>query len=143
MSGQGVGVRLRAAWRALLAGIVVVGALGPVMVAGPSADAMAPGVRLPRGSRDGSPVHVLRVSPADGASYADFRDPLTVRFNQSMDRASVAAGFALRDAAGRAVPGTLSWLRPDTLVFRPLTWLARGAAYSAVVGAGLRSAEGS
>src|SRR5437764_419112 len=247
MKRQGVGMRIRAAWRLLLAGIVVVGALGPVMVAGPSADAVAPGVRLPRGSRDGSPVQVLRVSPADGtteapratpvvvffdrpvvpllavesaapaapariaplspghgrwlntatwawypapalrgatrytvtvpaglravdgsrlaatyqatfstpppavarvspadgASYADCRAPLTVRFNQSMDHASVAAGFALRDAAGRAVPGTLSWLRPDTLVFRPLTWLARGAAYSAVVGAGIRSAEGS
>src|SRR5205823_11378864 len=59
-----------------------------------------------------------------------------------MDRASVAAGFALRDAAGNAVPGTLSWPRPDTLVFHPRTWLARGAAYSAVVGAGIRAAEG-
>src|SRR5207253_11304202 len=86
---------------------------------------------------------VARVAPADGASYADFRAPVTIRFNQSMDRASVAAGFALRDAAGNAVPGTLSWPRPDTLDFRPRTWLAPGARYSTVVGAGIRSAEGS
>src|SRR5919204_1307201 len=246
MKRQGVDVRMRAAWRALLSGIVVIGALGPAMVAGPSAAARTPEVRLPRGSRDGSPVHVLRVSPAagtteapratpvvvffdrpmvpllavesaapaapariaplspgrgrwlntatwawypapalrgatrytvtvsaglravdgsrlaatyqatfstprpavarvspaDGAPYADFRAPLTVRFNQSMDRASVAAAFVLRDAAGRAVPGTLAWPRPDTLVFRPRTWLALGTAYSTVVGAGMRSAEG-
>src|SRR5918912_503961 len=237
MKGQEVGMRMRAAWRLLLAGSVVVGALGPVVAAGPSAAASTPGVRLPRGSRAGSPVHVLRVSPtagttdapratpvvvffdrpmvpllavessapvapahidplppgrgrwlntatwawysapalrgatrytvtvpaglravdgsllaatyratfstlrpavarvspADGAPYADFRAPLSVRFNQSMDHASVAASFALRDAAGRAVPGTLSWPRPDTLVFRPRTWLALCAAYNAVV----------
>src|SRR2546423_15514886 len=84
MKGQGVGVRVRAAWRALLAGIVVVGALGPVMVAGPSADAKTPGVRLPRGSRDGSPVHVLRISPADGTSEAPRATPVVVFFDRPM-----------------------------------------------------------
>src|SRR5436189_5883007 len=84
MSGQGVGVRLRAAWRALLAGIVVVGALGPAMVAGPSADARPSGVRLPRGSRDGSPVHLLRISPADGTTGAPRATPVVVFFDRPM-----------------------------------------------------------
>ena len=60
-----------------------------------------------------------------------------VRFFFSDDRASVAAVFTLHDAAGNVVPGTRSWPRPDTLVFRPRTWLAPGAAYRAVAGAGI------
>src|SRR5919108_3918200 len=82
MKGQGVGVRRRAVWRMLLAGMVVVGALGPVVAAGPSAAARTPGVRLPRGSRDGSPAHVLRVSPADGTTEAPRATPVVVFFDR-------------------------------------------------------------
>src|SRR5205085_8813838 len=82
MKGQGVGVRARAAGRALLAGIVVVGALGPVMVAGPAAAARTPGVRLPRGSLDGSPAHVLRISPAAGTTEAPRATPVVVFFDR-------------------------------------------------------------
>ncbi len=85
---------------------------------------------------------VARVTPGDGAPYADYRAPLTVRFNQDVDRASVVAAFALRDGAGRAVPGALTWPRGDTLLFRPSAGLTPGAAYHAAVGAGLRSVEG-
>ena len=40
-----------------------------------------------------------------------------------------------------AVPGTLSSPRPDTLVFRPRTCPAPGTGYSAMMGAGIRSAR--
>ncbi len=85
---------------------------------------------------------VARATPGDGAPYADYHAPVTVRFNQDVDRASVAAAFTLRDDAGHPVPGALSWPRGDTLLFRPSAGLAPGARYSATVGAGLRSAEG-
>jgi len=85
---------------------------------------------------------VARTSPADGAAYTDFRAPLTVRFNQSVDHASVAAAFRLRQDGGAAIPGAYTWTRPDTLVFRPTGGLALGARYSATMGAGLRSTEG-
>jgi len=85
---------------------------------------------------------VARASPADGAAYTDFRAPLTVRFNQSVNHASVAAAFSLRQDGGTAVPGAYTWTRPDTLVFHPTGGLALGARYSATVGAGLRSTEG-
>ncbi len=86
---------------------------------------------------------VARTSPADGAAYTDFRAPLTVRFNQSVDHASVAAAFSLRQDGGAAIPGTYTWTRPDTLVFHPTGGLALGARYSVTMGAGLRSTEGS
>ncbi len=85
---------------------------------------------------------VARTSPADGAAYTDFRAPLTVRFNQSVDHASVAAAFSLRQDGGIAVPGAYTWTRPDTLVFHPTGGLALGAHYSATMDAGLRSTEG-
>jgi len=83
---------------------------------------------------------VARATPDDGAAYADYRAPVTVRFNQDVDHASAA--FTLRDASGRTVAGTYTWPRADTLVFRPAAGLALGESYSASVGAGLRSAEG-
>ncbi len=85
---------------------------------------------------------VARVSPSDRATYTDFRAPLTVRFNQSVDHASVAAAFSLRQDGGTAVPGAYTWTRPDTLVFRPTGGLALGARYKATMGASLRSTEG-
>src|ERR687885_2572922 len=93
MKRQGVGVRVRTAWRALLSGIVVIGALGPAVVAGPSAAARTPGVRLPHGSRDGAPVHVLRVLPADGMTEAPRATPVVVFFDRPMVRLlAIASG---------------------------------------------------
>ncbi len=85
---------------------------------------------------------VARVTPGDGATYADYRAPVTVRFNQDVDHASVAAAFTLRDGAGRTLSGGYAWPRADTLIFRPAAGLAPGVTYRAAVGAGLRSAEG-
>src|SRR2546430_1743431 len=128
MKGQGVGVGMCAAWRALLAGIVVVGALGPAMVAGPSADARTPGVRLPRGSRDGSPVQVLRVSPADGTSDAPRATPVVVFFDRPMvpllavESAAPAAPAQIDPLS----PGRGRWLNTATWAWYPATAL-RGA----------------
>jgi len=85
---------------------------------------------------------VARVTPAGGTVYADYRAPVTVRFNQDVDRASVATAFALRDGAGRPVPGMMSWPRGDTLVFHPSAGLRPGVRYNAAVSRALRSAEG-
>jgi len=85
---------------------------------------------------------VARVTPGDAAAYADYRAPVTVRFNQDVDRASVTAAFTLRDSAGRPLSGSYAWPRSDTLIFRPAAGLVPGVTYHAAVGAGLRSAEG-
>ncbi len=85
---------------------------------------------------------VARVHPADREQYADFRAPITVRFNQNADHASAEAAFSLRDQQGRRISGTFSWPRPDTMLFHPLHWLTPGDSFSAEVGAGMRSAEG-
>jgi len=85
---------------------------------------------------------VARVTPGDGATYADYRAPVTVRFNQDADHASVAAALTLRDGAGRTLSGSYAWPRADTLIFRPSAGLAPGVTYRAAISAGLRSAEG-
>src|SRR6266566_1857804 len=121
MKGQGVDVGMRAAWRALLASIVVLGALGPAMVAGPSAGAVALGVRVPRGSHDGAPVHVLRVSPADGTSGAPRVTPVVVFFDRPMVPL-LAVESAAPDAPARIDPlssGRGRWLNTATWAWYP------------------------
>src|SRR5919199_6605959 len=128
MKGQEVGMRMRAAWRLLLAGSVVVGALGPVIAAGPSAAAMGPGVRLPRGSRAGSPVHVLRVSPAAGTTEAPRATPVVVFFDRPMVPL-LAVESAAPAAPARIAPpspGPGRWLNTATWAWYPAPAL-RGA----------------
>ena len=83
------------------------------------------------------------MTPADGAAYADFRAPLTVRFNQSVDHAAAAASFALHDGAGAAVGrrrccgrGPTRWSSGHSAAW------PSGARYTATLGGGWRSAEG-
>src|SRR5918911_2867530 len=145
MKRQGVVVRMRAAWRALLAGIVVLGALGPVVAAGPSAAARTPGVRLPRGSRDGSPVHVLRVSPTDGMTEAPRATPVVVFFDRPMVPLLAVEGAAPAAPAhiDPLPPGRGRWLNTATWAWYSAPALRGATRYTVTVLAGLRAVDGS
>lgn len=101
---------------------------------------------------------VLRIEPAAGSlegpspegklqpptrgNYIAPTAPITVTFNQEMDRPSSEAAFTLVDADGTAVAGTFRWPDGRTLVFQPGQPLTRGADYTATVAAGARGARG-
>jgi len=68
---------------------------------------------------------VVAETPANQGHFVDPRAPITVSFNQSMDRHSTSRGFSLT-TAGRAVPGTIHW-QGNTLLFQPATLLRRSA----------------
>ncbi len=83
--------------------------------------------------------------PADNAQFVGTTSPITVTFNQAMDRASVESRFSVRPAVGAgsrpALPGRFEW---DNYVMRfiPAQPLAYDTAYVAEVQAGAKSANG-
>ena len=67
---------------------------------------------------------------------------ISVRFSQSMDRATTAKAFAV-SAAGKAIAGTTSWAESDTvLVFRPKAALPFGTVLAATVALTASSKDG-
>lgn len=87
---------------------------------------------------------VASMTPANGASYADPHTSITIRFNQSVDKASASAALSVRgEGQGTTlVNGIYTWPRPDTLVFHPTDGLQPGQLYAVAVSTALRSAEG-
>lgn len=71
------------------------------------------------------PPQVIASDPLPGQEVA-LDTPITVRFDQPMDQASVAAAFTLDPP----VKGELSWPEPDTAVFTPADELELGQTYS-------------
>ena len=71
---------------------------------------------------------VVTSDPAPGGEIPAIA-PITVRFDQPMDQASVEAAFAIEPA----VSGELSWPEPDVAVFTPAEALAQGATYNVSV----------
>ncbi|HVL53167.1 MAG TPA: Ig-like domain-containing protein [Vitreimonas sp.] len=66
---------------------------------------------------------VVRFRPVDGSSGVSRAAALSVRFSQSMDRATTAAAFSAT-VAGKPLAGAMSWAENDTvLVFRPVARL--------------------
>ena len=59
---------------------------------------------------------ITSTTPHDGATFVEPDDPITVTFNQPMDRASVEAGLKLRAVGGAAVPGDFEWNEDGTMV---------------------------
>ena len=64
--------------------------------------------------------------------------PITMRFDQPMDQASVEAAFSIEPD----VPGELSWPKPDTAVFTPEETLAQGQTYNVRVAESASSVNG-
>jgi len=83
---------------------------------------------------------VVGESPARYGRFVDPRAPITVSFNQSMDRRSTSRGFSVT-TAGQPVSGTISW-RGNTLLFQPSSLLQAGDWYVASVAKNARSANG-
>lgn len=62
---------------------------------------------------------VVRFRPSDGTKDVDWKQALSVRFSQSMDRASTQAAWSATQG-GATVDGTFSWAEDDrVLVFAP------------------------
>jgi alpha-2-macroglobulin len=84
-----------------------------------------------------APPAVMAVTPAPNEPVADPSTPINITFNQRVDRAAAEAAFALRDASGQAVNGSLSWKDDRGLVFQPEQPLEAGASYVAGPGIGV------
>ncbi len=86
---------------------------------------------------------VLRSRPESGAIDAGATMPISVTFNQSMDRASTEAAFGLRSAGeGGEVDGDFRWDSDRTLIFEPAAALERATRYEVTIAAGAEAAGG-
>jgi metallophosphoesterase (TIGR03767 family) len=93
-------------------------------------------IRDPRGPS------ITKTDPTDGKSGASRTAPITVQFDQPMNRSSVEAAFSLkRTANGERVAGSFSWVG-NLLKFTPSSPLAAARVYTATVGTGARNAGG-
>jgi alpha-2-macroglobulin len=80
------------------------------------------------------------IFPTFNLRYANPRQRVTVRFNQPMDRASVEAGFVMRQSVGgsRDVEGTFVWSEDDSVVtFTPSEDLKLLSSYQVDISRGL------
>ncbi len=84
------------------------------------------------------------VNPENGNKFASLKQPITVLFNQAMDRASVQAGFSVTDpGSGAFVSGQTTWNETSTLLtFIPATTLQPAHTYTFGLAEGLRSING-
>lgn len=80
---------------------------------------------------------VIAVQPYPGEEMP-IEAPLTITFNQSMDKESVQALWSIEPFIG----GTFEWPEDDTLVFKPDNGWERGAAYEVTIGNGSAAANG-
>lgn len=79
---------------------------------------------------------ILYTSPQPNEVQFVLDNLLTVQFSQPMDQASTEAGFALRDANGEPVAGTVSWSDDGTLLtFDPTDPLTIASNYTLSVDA--------
>ena len=90
------------------------------------------------------PPRVLEVSPSDGSSDVGLDDPVSVTFNQPMDRSSVEAAFSFVEADMGPVRGTFEWSDDSTVfTFVPDERLPLGGFFQVQVDADIaRAANG-
>jgi len=79
--------------------------------------------------------------PEDNAIYVGTTQPITVTFNQPMERTSSEAAFSLRRRGGDQVPGRFEW-QGNSMVFWPEAPLEFDTVYEGTVAAGARAATG-
>jgi alpha-2-macroglobulin len=83
------------------------------------------------------------ITPDRNTIFAGPLQPVSLRFNQPMDRASVEGGFRILAPDGNAVKGDFSWNQPSTVVtFTPSERLASQTSYQIIAPRGLRGANG-
>jgi hypothetical protein len=88
------------------------------------------------------PPQVLRTDPEDTEGQVALTRPITVTFNQPMDRASAEAAFSLQGPTGESVPGSFSWSDATTMTFTPEGILDLETRYAARVDSSARAAVG-
>jgi uncharacterized protein YfaS (alpha-2-macroglobulin family) len=89
-----------------------------------------------------SPAVLLTV-PDDGSLYVGPSQPITVTFNQPVDRNAAENAFTLVNGATQdTVPGVFAWPETATMTFLPDRPLARATRYQAMVSAGVSSDVG-
>ncbi len=92
--------------------------------------------------RTTNPPGVVRFRPQESATNTPRDAAISVRFTESMDRASTAKAFSVK-IGGKAIKGTISWAEAGTvLVFKPASALPYGAAVVAKVDISARSTTG-
>ena len=84
-----------------------------------------------------SPPQILEISPGRGVRDVPTNAPIRIRFDRSLDRASVEKRFSLHPAAD----GQVAWEAPNTLVFRHET-LQPSTRYEVLLSSGYRDAAG-
>ena len=88
------------------------------------------------------PPQLIYSSPTLGEE-ALLDGAITLRFDQPMDQESVEESFVVADAdTAQAANGTITWPRPDTLVFTPRSNLNRQQKYNVSVGQTAVSSNG-
>ena len=86
---------------------------------------------------------ITGTSPHHGTVNVEPDSPITVSFNQRMDRASVEAELFLRSRDGKVIPSSFEWDHSAAEVtLRPDQPLALSSSYSVTAPAGLLSATG-
>lgn len=110
--------RLRGAGLRLVVALLVLGAAAP----GLSCD---------------SPPQIVDIQPARGAQDVRTNEPIRIRFDRPVDRASVASRFSITPAAA----GSVGWDSTSTLVFRHET-LRTDTQYEVALAPGYRDLAG-
>ncbi|MBK8985474.1 MAG: Ig-like domain-containing protein [Chloroflexi bacterium] len=88
------------------------------------------------------PPQVIYSSPSVGEEVL-LDGAITLRFDQPMDQNSVAQALAVQNVADdTAVSGSLTWSRPDTVIFTPAGQLNRQQTYRVMVGETAKGANG-
>ena len=86
---------------------------------------------------------VVSSIPYNGQTGLVLNQPISITFNQPMDRASTEKAFSLSDPNGQTVAGTFAWAADGTgFDFTPGQLLARSTNYSAKVEASALAASG-
>jgi len=86
---------------------------------------------------------VINSLPFSGQSAVALNQPISLTFNQPMDRASTEAAFGLLDPGGQPVAGSFKWAGDSTsLEFQPAQFLTRSTNYLAKVETSALAAAG-
>lgn len=90
---------------------------------------------------DTTPPTVAAMSPPSSASAVPATTAVTATFSEPMDAATLTTATFTLQAAGAAVPGTVS-VNGNAATFTPSTPLVGGTLYSAAVSTGVKDAAG-
>ncbi|MGQ0603138.1 MAG: Ig-like domain-containing protein [Anaerolineales bacterium] len=90
-----------------------------------------------------APPNVVSSEPAFGANNIALTTPISVTFNQPMDRASTEAAFGITQPGQPPEPGSFGWADDGkSFAFIPAETLSLGSTYKVTVGAATLAAGG-